>query len=117
MSYDVYLEDPTTGSTVEFAEPHHSRGDTYVLGGTKEAWLNVTYNYSTILGRVIPGGIRSLYGKKAADTTRALEDAILALGNEVDPDYWKPTEGNVKMSLIALLDFAKARPGGVWRGD
>ena len=42
MSYDVYLEDPTTGRTVEFEEPHHSRGGTYVLGGTKEAWLNVT---------------------------------------------------------------------------
>ena len=43
--------------------------------------------------------------------------AIEALTDEVDPDYWKATEGNVKKSLYQLLSMAHMRPDGVWEGD
>lgn len=47
-----------------------------------------------------------------------LEDAISKLGDDVDPDYWKPTEGNTKEALNGLLIIAKASdPDGVWEGD
>jgi hypothetical protein len=44
VSYDVYLAD-IDGEPIYLDEPHDQRGGTYELGGTREAWLNVTYNY------------------------------------------------------------------------
>lgn len=46
MSYDIELCDPITGVALELDAPHQMRGGTYALGGTREAHLNVTYNYS-----------------------------------------------------------------------
>ena len=43
--------------------------------------------------------------------------SIDALTDEVDSDYWKATEGNVKKSLYQLLSMAHMRPDGVWDGD
>jgi hypothetical protein len=39
------------------------------------------------------------------------------LGDETDPDYWKPAEGNVKRALMQLRALAVMRPDGVWSGD
>lgn len=46
MSYDIYLRDRVTKETVNFDTPHQMAGGTYAVGGTTEAWLNITYNYS-----------------------------------------------------------------------
>lgn len=92
-------------------------GGTYAVGGTTELTLNVTYNYSKILYDVIPGGIRSLYGRTAAETIPTLKNAAESLGNDCDADYWKPTEGNVKRAILQLLSMATMRPDGVWQGD
>lgn len=46
-----------------------------------------------------------------------LENAINQLGDDVDPDYWEPTEGNAKRALLKLLAMAKMRPDGIWDGD
>lgn len=46
MSYDINIVDPTTGETIETADPHHIAGGTYQVGGTTRLWLNITYNYS-----------------------------------------------------------------------
>ena len=83
MSYDIYLKDPVTKEVVEVDTPHFIAGGTYAIGGTKELWLNVTYN----------------------------------LGDDVNPDYWKSTEGNAKRALLQLLAMAKIRPDGIWDGD
>lgn len=37
--------------------------------------------------------------------------------DDVDTDYWKPTEGNAKRALLQLLAMAKIRPDGIWDGD
>lgn len=120
MSYDISLTDPVTGKTLELEEPHFMIGGTYKLGGTKELWLNVTYNYSSFYRRSdVFGehGIRSIYGMTGADSIPILERAASALGNDTDTDYWEPTEGNAKRPLLQLLAMAKLRPDGVWDGD
>ena len=118
MSYDVRLTDPVSGKTIKLFTPHHMAGGTVAVGGTKELWLNVTYNYHEHLRRLDPDqGIRWLYGKTGVRTIPALERAINKLGNNTDEDYWKPTEGNVKRALCQLLAMAQMRPDGVWKGD
>ncbi len=118
MSYDIYLLEPGTKETIQFYAKHDLKGGTFCKGGTTEAWLNVTYNYSEHFHKVLgKDGIRSIYGKAGAATVPILEAAIAQLKDDVDPDYWKSTEGNVKEALKALLWMAKQRPDGVWKGD
>lgn len=118
MSYDIYLNDPVTGDVIEFDEPHFLKGGTYQLGGTYQAWLNITYNYSNHFYKIFgERGIRSIYGKSGIDSIPILENAISRLGDDVDENYWKSTEGNAKRSLYGLLTFAKVRPDGIWNGD
>jgi hypothetical protein len=136
VSYDIYLKDPVTHQAIEFDEPHQMTGGTYQLGGCREAWLNVTYNYGRHYCRVFPSlteeaetgfekmfghghsrGIRTIYGKTGAESIPLLESAIAQLGDDVYSDYWKPTEGNAKRALCQLLALAKLRPDGIWDGD
>lgn len=118
MSYDVRLQDPETGETLQLDESHNVQGGTYCMGGTSECWLNITYNYGKFFYATLgEKGIRELYGKKANETLPLLEDAVEALMDDEDPDYWKPTEGNARKALLGLIEFAKAKPEGVWDGD
>lgn len=118
MSYDIKLTDRVTGETLEAEEPHRVRGGTYCIGGTRELWLNVTYNYAPHYYRTLgEEGVRSIYGRTGAESIPMLEAAIAALGDNVSDNYWEPTEGNAKRALIGLLSFAQMRPDGVWKGD
>lgn len=118
MSYDIRLADSLTHKTLYFDAPHQMRGGTYVLGGTNEAWLNVTYNYAVHFNRVLDnGGIRNIYGKTGAESIPMLEGAIAQLKNDVSENYWDATEGNAKSALLQLLAMARMRPDGVWDGD
>ena len=118
MSYNLGLHDPATGEMLELDAPHHMKGGTYALGGSPYAELNVTYNYSRHYYRVFgEGGLRSIYGKTGAESIPVLEAAIEQLGDDVDDDYWKGTEGNAKRALRQLLALAQMRPDGVWQGD
>lgn len=132
MSYDIDLLDPVSKTVIDLDAPHQIKGGTYALGGTTQASLNITYNYSKHYARVfekfespdrkdIEGkprwGVRVLYGRTGAESIPILQAAIAALGDDVDPDYWKPTEGNAKQALCGLLAFAQMRPDGIWGGD
>ncbi len=119
MSYDINLVEPVTRKVIEFKTPHAIRGGTYAMGGTEEAWLNVTYNYAPHFRRTIneEKGIRFLYGKTGAEAIPILENAIKQLKDDVTDDYWQPTEGNAKQTLCGLLAFAQLRPDGVFDGD
>ena len=133
MSYDICLCDPVSGETLELDAPHQMKGGTYAMGGSSDAHLNVTYNYGPIFRRVLAdrpwregdsdhdidgvGGIRTIYGMTGAESLMVLQDAINKLGDDADPDYWKPTEGNAKRALVQLRALALMRPDGVWRGD
>lgn len=117
MSYDIELLDPITKETLQLDNPHHMRGGTYAIGGTTYMQLNVTYNYSKHFVLIGEEGIRSIYGKTGAESIPVLQRCIDALGDDIDEDYWEPTEGNAKRALLQLLSLAKMRPDGVWSGD
>lgn len=118
MSYDIELRDPKTREVIQFDKPHQERGGTYALGGTSEAWLNVTYNYSKHFYRTMGReGIRRLYGLTGKQAIGILEKAISKLGGDVSGNYWEATEGNAKEALKSLLVFAKLRPDGIFDGD
>ena len=118
MSYDLYLRDPVTKETLESEVPHHCRGGTYLVGGDARMKFNITYNYSKHYYRVFgEKGIRTIYGKSGAEAIPILKEAISKLGDDVDPNYWEPTEGNAKKALHVLVSFSQMRPDGVWDGD
>lgn len=117
MSYDIDLVHPVTKEVLRIDQKHDMRGGTYCVGGTDECHLNVTYNYAKHFIRVIPEGIRSLYGKSGAESLPILDAAIAKLGDDVDDDYWKATEGNAKAALLQLRALALLRPDGVWAVD
>lgn len=140
MSYDICLCDPVTLEVLHTDHLHHMAGGTYVLGGTSEMWLNITYNYSQWYYR--PGvfartkkdskGIRTIYGMTGAESIPVLKKAIDKL-NSLTTDisakerkdceeqgctgYWMPTRKNAIRPLYQLLAFAQMRPDGIWRGD
>ena len=118
MSYDIELRDPATGAACELAESHQMRGGTYPVGGTPNAEINITYNYSTHFCRVLgENGIRGIYGMTGAESIPVLLDAAANLRDDTDPDYWKATEGNARQALLQLLALAEMKPEGVWHGD
>ena len=113
MSYDVDLEDDDGICEIE----PHEEGGTYVLGGTTDASLNITYNYSKYFYEFLDTekGLRGLDGKKAQDVISKLENAVKGLGTEKDADYWKATPGNAGHSLSILLQWAKQHPNATFK--
>ena len=114
MSYDIWLKDPVTGKRLEVNEPHHMTGGTYAVGGTKELWLNITYNYShyyyeategdqrflytdpddvALSSDAHNGGIRGIYGKTGAESIPMLRDMIerIERANKTD-GMWNVTK-------------------------
>ena len=129
MSYDIRLIDHTTHKVLEAENPHFMQGGTFCPGGTKELWLNITYNYAAMLCKVLQRdvidqsngrrttlvGLDAINGIYAAETISMLRKAINSLSDEgANESYWHPTEGNVKKALIQLKALADMRPDGVW---
>ena len=110
MSYWVSLEcKDGNWAKVEI----HSEGGTYALGGTDQAKLNVTYNYSWFYYHFLDEqeGIRWLDGKTAKDCISRLENAVEVLGtSRYDKDYWAATPGNAGYVLNVLLGWARQHP-------
>ena len=120
MSYDISLRDPITHEEIEVDEPHFMRGGTYQIGGCQTLWLNITYNYGQYYRRedvLGEKGIRAIYDMTGAESIPILEKAAAALGDDIDPDYRTPTEGNAKRPLLQLIAMARMRPDGIWDGD
>lgn len=91
MSYDISLKDRVTGETLEIENVHFMTGGTFAVGGTKELWLNITYNYASYYYDATEGderfanddcdggiryGIRGIYGKTGAESIPMLKDMI-----------------------------------------
>ena len=118
MSYDISLHDPVTREVLYADMPHDMRGGIYCAGGTRELWLNVTYNYAPHFKRVLgERGVRTIYGMTGAESITVLEAASARLADDVSDDYWEPTEGNAKRALLQLAAMARLRPDGIWDGD
>lgn len=87
MSYDIELR--KDGELVRI--PRHEEGGIYILGGTTEAQLNITYNYSPCYYKHLDGeqGIRWLYGKTGVETIARLEATVATLGTERNTEpFW-----------------------------
>jgi len=117
MSYDISLRDPVSGDVLHAESPHQLAGGTYIVGGTTEMWLNVTYNYYEHFQRIGNKGIRTIYGMSGAESLPVLQKAADELDVDLDDDYWKPTEGNARHALVQLMVLARSRPDGIWQGD
>lgn len=118
MSWWVYLEDEE--GTVLAAPDGHAEGGTYVLGGTNECEVNVTYND----GRLLHGfGIHpdEFDGKTGLDTQEPFDRAIKGLENTTHGDectkgdYWHSCPENVLRCVRLLRSWAHYHPKGVWR--
>jgi len=117
MSYDISLVDEN-GETIQLDEAHQLKGGTYAVGGTAEAWLNITYNYTSYFHDVFgDGGIRTLYGKTGEEAIPLLGQAIDRLGVMRDEDYWAATPGNAGAALLNLRTLCEACPQGIIQGD
>ena len=119
MSYSAYLTEPETGATIQLkrtdAVPQPAGGIMRV-SPVKYAELNITFNYGAIFRRFFgEEGIRKLNGMRAASSMSLLVPAIDKLKDDVDPDYWRATEGNAKRALQHLRTLAELRPDGIWK--
>ena len=104
MSYDVEIQDK---EGVTLSVPKHSEGGTLVVGGTSEACLNITYNYTRLFIEAgLIGGLSAIDQKTCAESIELLEKAIDYLGVIRDQDYWKATKGNAGYALSILLAWA-----------
>lgn len=75
MSYDIFLREPVTNEVIEFDSVHDIKGGTYCIGGTKKAWLNITYNYAEHYHKTISNkGIRTIYGMTGAESIKSMKD-------------------------------------------
>ena len=140
MSYDITLKDPVTHEIIEFDEPDQMKGGMYAIGGTREAWLNITYNYANYYYDATEGddrffgklwydepknlGIRGIYGKTGAESIPMLQEMIERIKPMPDEEcpadckgYWKPTAENAVRPLHYLIAMAQLRPDGIWDGD
>lgn len=118
MGYWITLREPVGGEIIQFGFKHQMFGSNIVIGGSPEAEITITYNYSSHFRRVMgEEGIRTIYGMTGAESIPVIKKAMAALKNDASPDYWEPTEGNAKRALAMLLAFAQMRPDGVWEGD
>jgi len=109
MSYWVYVQ--KDGATCDSAWSH-SDGGTYVVGGTAEMALNVTYNYGKLLAEVLPGGLRGLYGKEVKEALPLLKVGVEKLVGEPSENYWEACPGNARKVLERLVQWAQEAPAG-----
>ena len=109
MSYSISIVDSETEELVFFEKPHAIFGSNVCIGGTTQASLDVTYNYSDFYYSTMGGrGIRSIYGVPLADTIERLDAAISELGSDPpSDDYWAATEGNARTALENLKKLAE----------
>jgi len=121
MSYWVSINDKN-GNALPVAA--HEEGGTYVMGGSSEAKLNITYNYADQFSKVNldfgegrtegRNGATSVHGKRAGDLKPQLRYAVRTLGTKRDTNYWNSTPGNAGYALSILLAWAEQHPDGIF---
>lgn len=116
MGYDLSLVDQD-GNVVQVSR--HEEGGTYLIGGTTDASISITYNYATFFRNALDEelGIRYLYDRPAGECIERLESAIDVLGTEQDEDYWAKTQGNAGHILKILALWAEQHPNAEYIGD
>jgi hypothetical protein len=114
MGWDVHLELPD-GTTARVES--HQEGSTIAIGGSDEADMCVTYNYSPIyyekFGQSLPDYLKD---KRARNTIKFLEKGLKKF-TTTDPtgSYWDKNEGNAGHMVVVLLAWARSNPDAIWR--
>jgi hypothetical protein len=111
MSWWVSLRD-NEGNIARVRE--HQEGGTLVVGGSAEADLNVTYNYSLVTRPIEFHFHDSLDGQKAEHTIDLLQRVVDKLGDKPADNYWAPVPGNAGHAAAILLKWAKQYPEYTW---
>lgn len=116
MGYDISLigEDGEVVQVERFSE-----GGVQPIGGSTNAEISITYNYSKFYYDVLDKerGIRWIYGRPAGECIDRMKSAIAVLGTHRDDDYWASTPGNAGHILHVLAGWAKQHPEAHFEGD
>lgn len=115
MSADIYIKDPETNETYMLDVEHGFRGGTYAIGGTREAWLNITYNYSGLYHSIWGHGLLEFDGMTVAEAKPLMITAIERLGAVRSDNYWEATWGNAGAALQDLMQLMDMFPQGKLR--
>ena len=113
MSYDLEFD------CGPLPEKHTITGGTYQSGGSRDPWLNITYNYAPFFYALWPDkGIRSLYGRTAGEVIKAIDAVLPKMKGEPSRNYWDATEGNAKEAPKGLRSLAEMCPAdSILSGD
>ena len=103
MSYDIHIIDSVTNKPRVLKESFLPHGGSYVIGGSIEAWLNITYNYGKLYHELWGHGLTGFNGKKIKEVKPKVEAGIKALGIVKAESYWEATKGNAGTALLDLL--------------
>lgn len=106
----VQVETHAEGATIAIDKPFVI-GNT-VLGGTDNAEMEITFNYSPYYYQALDKdkGLRKLDNMKAKKAIPLLKKAIMTLGTTPASDYWAKTPGNAGKALATLLTWAEQHP-------
>lgn len=118
MSYDIEIINPKTGETLEADRLLNLGGSIQAVGGSKELFLSITYNYREHFVKAFQSqnSIKCLDNKVVITTIDTITNAIERLDTDYYiEDYWKSTEGNARLALINLLILAFEGLEGTWR--
>ena len=109
MSWDIDIHDSENGKLVVLHDKHNLRGGTYQIGGTREACLNITYNYGKfyhpLMERNGETGLSCLTGATVKEGIKIVSKALTKLEGQPSGNYWDTTEGNAKKALADLLQL------------
>ena len=114
MGWDIRLENPDgTRPQVD----RHQAGSTIMIGGSTEAWMNLTYNYSPYYYTYFPEdkGLKWLNDKPAGATIEMMQTVLDKLGDAPSDNYWESSAGNAGHALGILISWARQHPTAVWR--
>lgn len=109
MSYDINLVDKDTGELLYTNQEHNLKGGTYAIDGTKELYLNITFNYYDFY-KQHDFWIPELDGKLVKDVIAKLYSIYYELKGEPSKNYWDATEGNAKAALGCLITLCSQAP-------
>jgi hypothetical protein len=103
------------GETV-FVEMH-TEGSTYLVGGSTEADIAITYNYSKTYRRAYEAleleykGMCGMFENRVAGDCIPEFTAVVAyLGTEKSQNYWDDTPGNAGHALSVVLGWCRQHP-------
>ena len=115
MSYDIAIVDEED-TVLRGSKVHKIAGGTYEMGGSYQAWLNITYNYSQFYYQIWPEGLIDKFnGMNSKDAIAYLLGAIKILGTKTTQDYWEATPGNAGKALQDLVKLIQLFPEGKLR--